>query len=152
MTTYATIADLVAAKDQPLPPGPWLLVTQQMIDQFAELTGDKQWIHTDPARATLESPFGKTIAHGFMSLSMLSKMLEDMITVESVKMGMNYGLEKVRFPYPLPVDTRIRLHAGVLKVEDQASGGTKVYWQCQVEGEGLPKPVSVGVFITLFFE
>ena len=88
----------------------WITITQDMINKFAEATLDFQWIHIDSERAKKESPFGgTTIAHGFMSVSMLSKFLEETVKIESVKMGVNYGLDKVRFPHPVPSNSKLRL-------------------------------------------
>ncbi|MEP2237409.1 MAG: MaoC family dehydratase, partial [Maribacter sp.] len=97
------IADFKAFKaleGKPLPEGDWMTVNQEMINDFAKATGDHQWIHVDVEKATKYSPFKKPVAHGFMSVSMLSKLLEDLISVKSVTMGVNYGLNKVRFPSP----------------------------------------------------
>lgn len=88
-----------------LPIGNWITVTQPMINAFAEATQDFQWIHVDKERSAKESPFKKTIAHGFMSVSLLSKMLMDLMVINSMAMGVNYGLNKVRFPHPVPVDS-----------------------------------------------
>ncbi|MFT7442817.1 MAG: acyl dehydratase, partial [Maribacter sp.] len=93
-----------------LPTGNWYTISQQMINDFANATLDKQWIHVDEARAEKESPFKSTVAHGFMSVSMISKLLEESFSIKSVKMGLNYGLNKVRFPNPVPVNSELRMH------------------------------------------
>ena len=92
-----------------LPIGEWYTISQQMINDFANATLDKQWIHVDEKRAEKESPFKSTIAHGFMSVSMISKLLEASFSIKSVKMGLNYGLNKVRFPNPVPVNSQLRM-------------------------------------------
>lgn len=136
----------------PLQPGDWLTITQERIDAFARATDDYQWIHTDPERAARESPFRKPVAHGFLSLSLLSKMLTDCIKVQSAAMGVNYGLNKVRFPSPVPVGSRVRLQGRVLHVEDYPDRGLKITWGCTVEIEGFDKPACVAEFVSLMFE
>ena len=131
----------------------WITITQDMINKFAEATLDFQWIHIDSERAKKESPFGgTTIAHGFMSVSMLSKFLEETVKIESVKMGVNYGLDKVRFPHPVPSNSKLRLHVKIDKVTDQGPTGVKVFWNCTFEIEGADKPACVATFISLAFE
>jgi len=149
------IADFEAFRKlegHPLPPGDWLTVTQQRIDDFARATDDFQWIHTDPERAARESPFRKPVAHGFLSLSLLSKMLTDCVRVQSAVMGVNYGLNKVRFPSPVPVGSRVRLKGRVSQVEDYGERGLKITWDCTVEVEGAEKPACVAEFVSLMFE
>ncbi|GAA4271859.1 MaoC family dehydratase [Aquimarina gracilis] len=137
---------------KPLPTGEWITVTQEMINAFAETTQDFQWVHVDVERAKKESPFKKTIAHGFLSISLLSKMLMDLVVVESAVMGVNYGLNKVRFPHPVPVDSRLRLHSSLQHIEPYAENGIKITWDCAVEIEGIEKPACVAEFISLLFE
>ncbi|MEJ2162120.1 MAG: MaoC family dehydratase [Robiginitalea sp.] len=135
-----------------LPPGDWLTVTQEMILDFAKATMDFQWIHVDAERAAKYSPFKKPVAHGFMSLSLLSKLLTDCIQVRSAKMGVNYGLNKVRFPNPVPVDSRLRLQGHIQQIENYGNNGLKITWNCTVEIEGTDKPACVAEFISLMFE
>lgn len=137
---------------QALPEGEWLTVTQQMVNDFASATGDFQWIHVDAERSSRESPFRKPVAHGFLSLSLLSKLLGDLIHIDSVKMGVNYGLNKVRFPHPVVVGSRVRLVASIAKVEDYAENGVKVTWDCVVAIEKSGKPACVAEFVSLMFE
>jgi acyl dehydratase len=137
---------------KPFPPGEWVTITQEMIDDFARATGDFQWIHTDPEKAALHSPYKKTVAHGFLSVSLLSRLLGDCIEVRSVKLGLNYGLNKVRFPAPLPVDSRVRLKGLVKQIEAYPKNGLKITWDCKVEIEGVAKPACVAEFVTLMFE
>ena len=135
-----------------LPPGDWLEVTQERVDAFAQATDDFQWIHTDPERAARESPFKKPVAHGFLSLSLLSKMLTDCIRVQSASMGVNYGLNRVRFPSPVPVGGRVRLLGRVSRIEAYTDRGLKITWDCTVEIEGADKPACVAEFVSLMFE
>ncbi len=137
---------------QPIPTGDWLPITQEMINDFAKATMDFQWIHVDVEKAAKYSPFKKPVAHGFMSVSLLAKLLGDSIRVKSAKMGVNYGLNKVRFPSPVLVNSRVRLNGRVLKIEDYGENGLKVTWNCEVEIEGSEKPACVAEFISLMFE
>ncbi len=135
-----------------LPVGEWMVITQEMINDFAKATGDFQWIHVDVEKATKYSPFKKPVAHGFMSVSILSKMLEDLIQVKSAQMGVNYGLNKVRFPSPVLVDSRLRLASSISTIEDYGDTGLKITWNCTVEIEDSEKPACVAEFISLMFE
>jgi len=135
-----------------LPEGDWMTVTQEMINDFAKATGDHQWIHVDVEKAIKFSPFKKPVAHGFMSVSLLSKMLEELIHVKSAQMGVNYGLNKVRFPSPVIVDSRLRLVGGISKIEDYSETGLKITWNCTVEIEGSEKPACFAEFLSLMFE
>lgn len=137
---------------QHLPEGDWMTVTQEMINDFAKATGDFQWIHVDVEKATKYSPFKKPVAHGFMSVSLLSKMLKELIQVESAQMGVNYGLNKVRFPSPVLVDSRLRLVGSIPKIEDYGDTGLKITWNCTVEIEGSEKPACAAEFLSLMFE
>lgn len=135
-----------------LPAGDWLTVTQEMINDFAKATMDFQWIHVDVEKATKYSPFKKPVAHGFMSLSLLAKLLKDVLLVKSVKMGVNYGLNKVRFPSPVLVDSRLRLISTIQKIENYGDNGVKITWNCVVETDESDKPACVAEFISLMFE
>lgn len=137
---------------QQLPEGEWMTVTQEMINDFAKATGDFQWIHVDVEKATKHSPFKKPVAHGFMSVSLLSKMLEGLIQVKSAQMGVNYGLNKVRFPSPVLVNSRLRLVGSISKIEDYGDNGLKITWNCIVEIEGSEKPACAAEFLSLMFE
>ena len=135
-----------------LPAGDWLTVTQEMINDFAKATMDFQWIHIDVEKAKKYSPFKKPVAHGFMSLSLLAKLLKDVLLIKSVKMGVNYGLNKVRFPSPVLVDSRLRLISTIQKIENYGDNGVKITWNCVVETDESDKPVCVAEFISLMFE
>lgn len=135
-----------------LPVGDWMTVTQEMINDFAKATGDYQWIHVDVAKATKYSPFKKTIAHGFMSVSLISKLLEELVLVKTAKMGVNYGLNKVRFPSPVLVDSQVRLIGSISHIENYGDNGLKITWNCTVEIEDSEKPACVAEFLSLMFE
>lgn len=135
-----------------LPDGQWITVDQEMINAFARATLDFQWIHVDVEKAKKESPFKAPVAHGFMSVSLLSKMIEDLVMINSAKMGVNYGLNKIRFPHPVVVNSRLRLVSAITKIDTYDGNGIKITWQCKVEIEGVEKPACVGEFLTLLFE
>ena len=120
----------------------WVEVTQQRVDLFADATDDHQWIHVNPERCKTESPFGGPIAHGFLTLSMLSSLFESAIRMTDATMVVNYGLNKVRFPAPVPVGSRIRARLTLQKVED-IEGGAQLEWSVVVECECGSKPVCV---------
>ena len=109
----------------------WVEISQQRINLFADATGDHQWIHIDAERSGKESPFGVTVAHGFLTLSLLPLLLQNAIVMSDVKMGVNYGLNKVRFPAPVPVGSRLRGRMTLLSVED-IPGGAQVTWQVRL--------------------
>jgi len=152
MRTFDTIADFKTMLGKDLPTGNWYTVSQQMINDFANATLDKQWIHVDEARAEKETPFKSTIAHGFMSVAMISKLLEDVFSIRTLKMGLNYGLNKVRFPNPVPVNSQLRIHTTVKKIEDLDNNGIKVTFSCTIEIKNAAKPACVAEFIAALFE
>jgi acyl dehydratase len=136
--TNPTIDDLVDKVGEPLGESGWLDITQERINTFADATDDHQWIHVDPERAA-EGPFGGPIAHGYLTLSLIVPLLTDMLQVEGVRMALNYGLNKVRFPTPVPVGSKVRLKASLAGVEEVA-GGVQVLIDCLVEIDGGTKP------------
>lgn len=146
------ISEFKKLEGKTLPNGNWFTVTQDMITDFARATGDEQWIHVDVEKAKQFSPFRKTVAHGFMSVAMLSKKLEEVITIKSLKMGLNYGLNKVRFPNPVPVDSELRLVSSIVAIEDYQPNGIKITFNCTMEIKGADKPACVAEFIALMFE
>lgn len=148
---FKNIAEFKNLKGKELPISDWVVVTQEMINDFANATLDRQWLHVDIERAKKESPYKTTIAHGFMSVALLSKFLGDLIVVESVKMGLNYGLNYVRFMNPVPVNSKLRLHSTVKEIEDHKHG-IKVTFSCKVEISGQEKPACIAEFLALFFE
>jgi len=129
----------------------WLVIDQHMIDAFAQVSGDQQWIHTDPRRAKTESRFGRTIAHGFLTLSLLSRLSHETIEVSGdFGMRINYGLNKLRFPSPVPEGSRIRARFAVQSVED-IEGGHQVVWLVTVEVEGSEKPALVAEWVLRYY-
>lgn len=149
---FNSIEDFRAMEGKSLPNGSWFTVTQQMINDFANATLDKQWIHIDEKRAEKESPFKSTVAHGFMSVSMISKMLEEAFSIKSITMGLNYGLNKVRFPNPVPVNSELRMLSSVKQIEDLGKNGVKVTFNCTIEIKGQEKPACVAEFLAALFE
>jgi acyl dehydratase len=137
------IDDLRALKDQTVGPSSWREVTQEMVNQFAELTGDHQWIHVDVERAKRESPFGTTIAHGNLTLSLIDGMRKDLSEWTGFKMGVNYGWNKVRFPSPVPVGARVRCYAQLVEVTEVGGGWHQVVTRFTVEVDGSEKPACV---------
>ena len=146
MKIFATLDDLQTVVGQDLGVSDWIQVTQEQINLFAEATGDHQWIHVDPVRAK-EGPYGSTIAHGFLTLSLLPKMYASLIRIEKTRMGVNYGLNKVRFPAPVPVNSRLRCRIKLLAYEEVAGDGVQLNWEMSVEREGEAKPVCVAEFL-----
>src|SRR5262245_53526284 len=142
MTTRLTLAELEGSADRELGPSSWHEITQEQVNRFADATGDHQWIHVDPETAA-NGPFGTTVAHGYLTLSMLPMMLSEVVSVSDATMGVNYGTEKIRFTGPVPVGSRVRLHAKVARAERR---GPSVVWTVgvQVEIEGKEKPALVG--------
>jgi acyl dehydratase len=137
------IDDLRALKDQLVGPSQWREVTQEMVNQFAELTGDDQWIHVDVERAKAESPFGTTIAHGNLTLSLIDGLRRDLSEVSGFKLGVNYGWNKVRFPAPVLVGVRVRCYSQIVEVSEVGGGWHQVVTRFTVEAEGGQKPVCV---------
>ncbi|MGO4613413.1 MaoC family dehydratase [Nocardia sp. 2YAB30] len=141
MEVFNGIAELEQALGTHLGYSDWFTVTQQQVDLFAEATGDRQWIHVDPQRAA-RGPFGTTIAHGYLTLSLLPLLVSQVYRVDGLKMGINYGCNKVRFPSPVPVGSRVR--AGVELVElKQTGAGAQVTARVIIEREGGDKPACV---------
>jgi acyl dehydratase len=126
-----------------LGPTDWVEITQDDIDKFADVSRDHQWIHTDPGRAAKESPYGTTVAHGNLTLSLVDFFRTQLIQNRGVRMGINYGFNKVRFPAAVPSGTRVRGRAEVLSVEELGEGWWHVVTKLTVEGEGQEKPVCV---------
>ena len=141
MRTFEKISDLQALVGQELGVSDWMTVTQEQIDKFAEATGDHQWIHIDPERAK-SGPFGTTIAHGFLTLSLLPEMTAKAFRVTETRMGVNYGLNKVRFPSPVPAGSKVRGRFKLLEYIP-LDGGAQMTVECTMEREGSDKPVCV---------
>lgn len=147
MREIASLDELKTLVGQEVAVSGWVEITQERVNRFADATGDHQWIHLDVERARRESPYGTTIAHGFLTLSLLPMFLEQSIVMHDVKMGVNYGANKVRFPAPVPVGSRLRARFQLLSVDDFA-GGAQLVWQVTMEREGTDKPVCVVESIT----
>ncbi|WBB60237.1 MaoC family dehydratase [Streptomyces sp. WMMC500] len=139
--TFTSVDELKGAVGEQLGPTDWVEIDQRRIDLFAEATGDHQWIHVDPERAA-GGPFGGTIAHGYLTLSLLPLFGPQLIDVTGVRMGVNYGTNKVRFPAPVPVNSRLRASAVIVDVTEVA-GGVQLAVRYTVEREGGEKPVCV---------
>ena len=131
--------------------GEWTTISQAQIDRFAEATGDRQWIHVDAERAAKESPFKGTIAHGFLTLSLVSSFLRDAIQFSGVRMAINYGLNKVRFVSPVPSESRIRARIVVGTVDEVGGGAIQVAWNITVERERSEKPACVAEWIVRYY-
>ena len=142
MKKFETLADLSALVGQEVAVSDWIMITQEQVNLFAQATGDHQWIHVDPEKARA-GPFGAPIAHGFLTLSMLPKFFETSMHIVQVRMGVNYGLNKVRFTAPVPVGSRLRARMTLLKSEPVDQGGVQMTWAVAVEREGVAKPVCV---------
>lgn len=146
MATTTTMAELPSLKGQELGTSPWIEITQERVNTFADATDDHQWIHVDVERAKQESPFGGPVAHGFLTLSLLSPLWSQVLTVTDATTVVNYGLNKVRFPSPVPVGGKIRLTATLTDVAE-AKGGLQVTVSAVIELEGSDKPACVAELI-----
>jgi acyl dehydratase len=150
-TTIQGIAGLKDLVGQHLGYSDYVEITQEQVNTFADATGDHQWIHVDVERAKAESPFGGPIAHGYLTLSLGPTLAPQIMRVDGIKMGVNYGAEKVRFPSPVPVGSKLRLGAQLDDVED-ISGGAQVRMTFTFECEGAPKPSCVAQIIFRYYE
>lgn len=142
MKTFHSYAELRDCAGQEVATTDWVTITQEQINLFADATGDHQWIHIDPVKAA-QGPFGAPIAHGFLSLSLLPLFFSQAVKIEGATMGVNYGLNKVRFPAPVPVGSRVRARVGVQAVEPVGPDSVQITWLVTVEREGGDKPVCV---------
>ena len=149
MTTTLKLAELEGTGERELGTSDWVEITQDQVNQFAEATGDHQWIHVDPERAK-QGPFGRTIAHGYLTLSLLPQLLPQVMKIEDAVMGVNYGVEKIRFTNPVPVGSRVRLHAKLLGSDAKGAGRlNRIGVQMEIDGE--EKPAMVGEVLFLAF-
>ena len=130
--------------------GDWFEITQARIGQFADATGDHQWIHVDPARAATESPFRTTIAHGFLTLSLLSTLIREAIQFTGIRMAINYGLNKVRFVSPVPAGSRVRARLAIGAV-DEIGGAVQVTWSATIERDGSDRPSCVAEWLVRYY-
>ena len=146
MRTFNSVTELEEAVGQEVASTPWMTVDQARVDRFADATDDHQWIHVDPERAK-SGPFGAPVAHGFLTLSLLPHLMEQAIAMKNTVLGVNYGLNKVRFPSPLPVGSRIRAHFKLQSLEplepQMGYPGAQLVWEVKIEREGSDKPVCV---------
>ena len=142
MTQIARLQDLAQRVGEEIAVSDWLPITQERVNLFAEATGDHQWIHVDPARAEKESPFGGPIAHGYLTLSLLAQFSQKSMKVGNVRMGVNYGLNKVRFTSPVRVGQAVRARFK-LAAYDEIPGGAQLTWNATIDIEGSDKPACV---------
>ncbi|MGT2458072.1 MaoC family dehydratase [Cupriavidus basilensis] len=150
MKTYETVAQLQSLVGEVVGTSDWTLIDQQRINTFADATGDHQWIHVDPERAA-SGPFGAPIAHGFLTLSLLPTFFQQALEIQNVKMGVNYGMNKVRFLKPVPVNSRLRARFKLAAFEPLDNNGTQLTFEMAVEIEGSDKPVCVADSIMRVF-
>jgi acyl dehydratase len=150
MRVFQDLNEVAACVGQQVASSQWITVSQAMIDQFAQATGDMQWIHVDAARAA-KGPFGTTIAHGFLTLSLLPKLFESGFEIAGTRMGINYGLNKVRFPAPVPSGSKVRGHFKLQSFEPLPDNGAQMVWEVTIEREGSDKPVCVAESIVRRF-
>jgi acyl dehydratase len=149
--TVVALSQLSGLVGQEVATSDWLAITQDRIDAFADATSDHQWIHVDAERAKAETPFGTTIAHGFLTLSLLSTLMRDAVTVDGLRMTLNYGLNRVRFVSPVPSGSRIRARVALGKVEDLGDS-TQATWNVTIEREGGEKPAVVAEWIVRYYK
>ena len=147
MKTFQTISELATLVGQEVAVSDWITITQEQVNLFAQATGDHQWIHVDVERAKA-GPFGAPIAHGFLTLSLIPKFFESAIAIVETGMGVNYGLNKVRFTSPVPVGSRLRARLTLLKSEPIDKKGMQMTWAVSVEREGTAKPVCIAESIS----
>lgn len=146
MRTFTSTEELKAAVGEEIGVSDWHTVPQEQIDLFARATGDDQWIHLDPERAKA-GPYGTTIAHGYLTLSLLAPLMKSVYQIEGARIAVNYGLNKVRFAAPVKVDSRIRVRVGLVSCEDVANGVQSV-WSSVIELEGSDKPACIAEPVT----
>ncbi|MGV0627165.1 MaoC family dehydratase [Mycolicibacter minnesotensis] len=142
MRQFGSIDELAASRGEVIGSSEWVTITQDAVNLFADATGDHQWIHVDPERAAT-GPFGATIAHGYLTLAMLPQLMQQIYRLDGVKLAINYGLNKVRFPAPVPVGSRVRAQTSVVEVADVGGGAHQVTFSTTVSIEGGAKPACV---------
>lgn len=151
MHTFQTLAELPPRVGQEVAVSDWITVTQDQVQLFADATGDHQWIHIDVERARA-GPFGAPIAHGFLTLALLPQFFQMCVRAPQLRMSINYGLNKVRFPAPVPVGSRVRARIKLVACDPLEGGGVQITWGVTVEREGSDKPVCVAETLTRWFE
>jgi acyl dehydratase len=146
-TVFTSVADLERMRGQRVGESAWRTITQALVDEFAHVSGDHQWIHVDPERARRESPFGTTVAHGFLTLSLLSSLSAEVIGMQNARLGVNYGFDRIRFVAPVPVGSEIR---GTFAIDDvrPVEGGAQITWHVEVEIRNAPKPALSASWLT----
>ncbi len=149
-TQIARLEELSSRVGQELAVSDWMVITQERINLFAEATGDHQWIHVDVARAAKESPYGGTIAHGYLTLSLLARFVQESIKVDNIRMGVNYGLNRVRFTAPVRAGQAVRGHFKLAAFEEIA-GGAQVTWNATVAIDGSEKPACVAEMVSRWY-
>ncbi len=149
-TRFAGIDDAKSRLGQEIGISDWMPIDQERVNAFAEVTGDRQWIHVDAERAKRESPFGAPIAHGYLTLSLLAKFAGECIAVDGIKLAVNYGLNRVRFASPVKVGSRVRARFVLGAVED-IEGGAQMIWQAVIEIEGGDKPACAAEMVTRWY-
>ena len=149
-TTVATPRDLLSYVGKPLGTSDWREISQSDVDLFAKATGDDQWIHVDVERAKT-GPFGSTIAHGYMTLALIAPLFADVLTITELGMGVNYGLNKARFPAPVPVGSRVRLSASV-DTAGEIKGGVQIVASITIERDNADKPVCVAEAVLRYYD
>ena len=142
MKIFQTLAELSNLAGQDITVSDWTTITQEQVNLFAHATGDQQWIHVDVEKARA-GPFGGTIAHGFLTLALIPQFFESSLRITNVRMGVNYGLNKVRFIAPVPVGSRLRARLKLLKSEPIDQAGSQMTWEVTIEREGATKPVCI---------
>ena len=150
MRNFETLQELVALAGQPIATSDWVTITQEQINQFAQATGDHQWIHIDEQRAKA-GPFGAPIAHGFLTLSLIPLFFASAIHIAQTRMGVNYGLNRVRFTGPVPVGSRVRAGIKLLRADAVENDGFQFTWEVSTEREGVAKPVCVAESISRLY-
>jgi len=151
MLTLEKPADVFKHIGQELGPSEWLVVTQEMIDKFADATGDHQWIHVDVERAKRELPGGKTIAHGYLTLSLLPRLAPTLMKISQRRRGVNYGSNKIRFISPVPAGSRIRLRQRLVNAEETKDGGVRITSEMTMEVEGGERPAMVAETMSVVY-
>jgi acyl dehydratase len=151
MLTLERPKDIFQHIGQELGPSEWLTVTQEMIDKFAEATGDHQWIHVDVERAKREMPDGKTIAHGYLTLSLIPRLAPTLMKIQQRRRGLNYGSNKIRFISVVPAGSRIRLRQKFLAAEEVADNGVRITSQMTMEVEGSERPAMVAEIMSIVY-
>ena len=150
MKILQTLSELAGLVGQEVVVSDWITITQEQVNLFAQATGDHQWIHVDVEKAKA-GPFGGPIAHGYLTLSLLPRFFQSSLKIEQARMGVNYGLNKVRFPAPVPVGSRLRARMKLLKCEPIDQGGFQMTWEVAMEREGSAKPVCVAESMARYY-